>query len=425
MTYFLNPAVKLHKRSVRGYGTINFITRDGVGDQPLVIDDRALPIIEKLILGKPYFPSDSDREILSRLEEDGVVSRDDAKENWHQPSAESLQFWVQTSDRCNLACTYCYIPSLNSNRTRRHDLFSLFGKKLLAVRGLRTISIKLAGGEPLLSFKDWSGDVIKLKLTLADAGIDLNVRIITNLTFLNKEIVEYIKENNFGISVSIDGLATYNDKSRIFPTRDRGSFQVVMKNLEILRTNGIKPAVMVTATSENAHGMAELVEWLVYNDLVFRISDAKGGYIRPDEFENSFVEVDKILSAPSRVGYPVSDRMVVSDLRTLSPQATPCSMGVSGGALYLDGSIYFCHTEFNEGTPLGTIDEDENLVTIIRRGYSRHLGLSSECKACEYRFICAGGCPLYRVNGKSPMCSAYKRIIPKIFDLYENKGQNV
>ena len=425
MTYLINPAVKLHQRSVHGYGIIHYVTREGAEDQPLVIDDKASAIIAKLILGKPYVPGDHERDILVHLAEDGIVFRVDVKENGRQPFAESLQFWIQTSDRCNLACTYCYIPSLNSNTARRHDLFSLFGEKLLAVRGLKIVSIKLAGGEPLLSFSDWCGDVTALKRTLAEAGIILNVRIITNLTFLNKRIIEYIKANDFGLSVSIDGLATYNDKNRVFPNSGRGTLQVVMRNLEILRASGIKPAVMVTATSDNAAGVAELIEWLVSNDLVFRFSDAKGGFIKPDEFETSFVEVAQILSARPMVGYPVSDRMVVSDLRTLSPQATPCSMGVSGGALYLDGSIYFCHTEFNEGTPLGTIDEDENLVTIIRRGYFRHLGLSSECTACEYRFICAGGCPLYRVNGKSPMCTAYKKIIPKIFDLYDKECRNV
>ena len=200
---------------------------------------------------------------------------------------------------------------------------------------------------------------------------------------------------------------------------------MVKKNLEVLRDSGIKPGVMITATSENSAGIHELIELLVKEDLVFRFSDAKGGHIHPREFEIAFADVKQTLSGAVMAGYPVSKRIVVSDLRTLEPQATPCSMGTTGGALYLDGSVYFCHTEFEKGSPLGSLDEDEGLLDIIRRGYTRHLGLSLDCRACEYRFVCAGGCPLFRVNGKSPMCSAYKKIIPQIFDLYDEESSRV
>jgi uncharacterized protein len=182
---------------------------------------------------------------------------------------------------------------------------------------------------------------------------------------------------------------------------------------------------MITATSENSAGIIDLVESLVKDDLVFRLSDAKGGHIHPKEFEIAFTNAKQHLSRAVTGGYPVRERIVVSDLRTLEPQATPCSMGSTGGALYLDGSIYFCHTEFEKGFPLGSLDEDTGLLDIIRRGYAKHLGLSADCQACEFRFVCAGGCPLYRVDGKSPMCSAYKKIIPKIFDLYDEERAQV
>jgi uncharacterized protein len=230
--------------------------------------------------------------------------------------------------------------------------------------------------------------------------------------------------NDIGVSVSLDGLSANNDRNRVYKS-GHGSFHIVKKNLEVLRLNGIKPGVMITATSENSAGIGALVESLVQDDLVFRLSDAKGGHIHPKEFEIAFTDAKRILAHAVTTGYPVSERIVVSDLKTLEPQATPCSMGTTGGALYLDGSVYFCHTEFEKGAPLGNLDEDEGLLDIIRRGYTKHLGLSLDCRTCEYRFVCAGGCPLYRVNGKSPMCSAYKMIIPQIFDLYDEENARV
>lgn len=425
MNYVLNRKVKFGIRATRGHGDVHFVTRGDSGGGALVLDQRASALIDALQYDPVYEPSASDIELLERLVAEGIVARADAAQSDPLFSADNLQFWVQMSDRCNLACTYCYIPSLNSAKVCRPDLFSLFGKKLLGVNGLKSVSIKLAGGEPLLSFQDWCEELVELRKTLAASKIRLNARIITNLTFLNRKIIDYIKVNDIGVSVSLDGVAANNDRNRIFQGSGHGSFYIVKKNLGILRDNGIKPGVMITATSENSAGIQELVESLVKDDLVFRLSDAKGGHIRPAEFEIAFASVKQTLDRAVAGGYPVSQRIVISDLRTLEPQATPCSMGTTGGALYLDGSIYFCHTEFEKGDPLGNLDEDDGLLHIIRRGYTKHLGLSQDCQACEYRFICAGGCPLYRENGKSPMCSAYKKIIPQIFDLYDEESSRV
>lgn len=425
MNYVLNPGFRLGVCSTRGHGDVHFVTRDDAGGKTLVLDESTSALIETLQRDQAYELDTTAVEVLERLAAEGIVSKMDAAQSVPQFRAESLQFWIQTSDRCNLACTYCYIPSLNSAKERRSDLFSLFGRKLLGVTGLKSVSIKLAGGEPLLSFEDWCAEVIELRKTLTEADIELNVRIITNLTFLNRKIIEYIKTNNIGVSISLDGLSANNDRNRVFQASGHGSFHIVKKNLKVLRENGIKPGVMITATSENSAGIGELVESLVKDDLVFRLSDAKGGHIDPKEFEIAFTDAKRTLDRAVTAGYPVSERIVVSDLRTLAPQATPCSMGTTGGALYLDGSVYFCHTEFEKGAPLGSLDEDEGLLYIIRRGYTKHLGLSLDCRACEYRFVCGGGCPLYRVNGKSPMCSAYKKIIPQIFDLYDEERTRV
>lgn len=422
MTYSFNHSFRLGRRAIRSHGDVHYVARDDAGGQTLVLDDRSRAVVEALLSGAPFVPGPEDIDVLKRLAFEGIVTSDDEPRPAPEPAVENLQLWLQTSDRCNLSCTYCYIPSLNSTRQRRPDLFSLLGEKLLAVKGLKSVSVKLAGGEPLLAFDSWADELITLRRQLDAAGIALHARLITNLTFLTRRIVDYFRKEKIGISVSLDGLAAFNDRNRIFPVDGRGSFQVVKKNLEVLRENGIKPGVMITATSENSPGIGDLVEALVQDDLVFRLSDAKGGHILPGEFEQAFEAMHGKVSKGIRTGYPASERIVISDLRTLSPQAHPCSMGTSGAAIYLDGSVYFCHTEFEKGQPLGNLEEDESLANIIRRGYARHLGLSADCRKCEFRFVCAGGCPLYRQNGKSPMCSAYKKIIPRIFDLYDEEA---
>lgn len=424
MKFRLKHAFTLRQCVVPGTGTVDFMTLQDQTGRAIVLDQtmRALAIR----LGADHdLETENSAELtaLKLLERDGVVVCADGSSEipGEASEAEALQFWIQTSDRCNLACSYCYIPSLNSKRSRRADLFSLLGTKLLHVRGLKNVSIKLAGGEPLLCFDEWADEVLKLKKQLEDAGISLSIRIISNLTFLDTRIIEYIKKNDILLSVSLDGAAEFNDRNRVFVKDGKGSSHIISRNIERLESNNIKPSVLITTTPENRAGVAPLVKQLVQKDAAFRISDVKGDNLAPDDFVSAFAEVKEILGEAARDGYPVSRRLVVSDLRTVSPQPHPCSMGTTAAAIYLDGSVYFCHTEFEQGHPLGSLDEEANIVEIIRRGIPKHAGLSDDCQGCEYRLVCAGGCPLYRKNGKSPMCTAYKKIIPMIYEMYENE----
>ena len=419
MNYRLNIQYTIKNQEVKGCGTVYYVQKEHK-DDILVLDSHSVALVEKVEQTGSVDVTDIDTPSFARLLGEQVVIPFDCPSNCKPPQyIENLSFWLQLTDTCNLACSYCYIPSLNSNQLYRHDLFDLLASRLIEVNGLRTVSIKLAGGEPLLAFNNWHKEILILKRLLGEHGIELQLRLITNLTTLTDTMIRFLAEHDVSVSVSLDGLAVYHDRNRIYTGTNKGTFKVVDNNIKRLHEAGIKPSVMVTVTSENQKGIPDLVDYLVQNDLTFRLADAKGGFIEPTEFLLAMEKVSEVLQSGVENGFMVSQRAVFSDLRTHYPSSTPCSMGKSAAAIYLDGSIYFCHTEFGKGKPLGSIDENMNLVDIINKGKKKHFGLSEDCQRCEYRLVCAGGCPLYRKGGKSPMCKSYKEIIKKVFDLYE------
>jgi len=421
MKYGFNTRYSIENQAAAGHGKVFFIRKEH-RDDIVVLDERSFSLLERANQPGGINESDADTDTFARLVGEQILipfSPSDSSE--HRAYVENLNFWLQVTDSCNLACSYCYIPSLNSNQVFRSDLFDVLALKLLEVNGLRTVSIKLAGGEPLMAFKKWHASVAKLKQRLTEEQIELQLRLITNLTTLTDSMIGFIKEYDIAISVSLDGLAAYHDTNRIYTGTQKGTFEVVDKNIKRLQRAGITPSVMVTVTSENHKGVPDLVGYLIANDITFRLADAKGGYIDPAEFLSAMEKVTDVVRAGVDNGFPVSKRIVVSDLRTHYPSSTPCSMGKNAAAIYLDGSVYFCHTEFGKGKPLGHLDDDEGLLDIIQKGRERHFGLSDDCQQCEYRLVCAGGCPLYRVEGKSPMCQSYKKIIRQVFDLYERE----
>lgn len=419
MKYVFNTRYCIEEQEIPAYGRVSFIRKEDQ-DDIVLLDEHSLRQIEKAKQQGAIDEENEEPYTLAKLASEQILIPISVSAICGaRPYIESLSFWLQVTDTCNLMCSYCYISSLNSKRQLRHDLFDLLAHKLLAVNGLRIVNIKLAGGEPLMAFKEWHVGIIQLKQTLADQGIVLRLRLISNLTVLTDSMIDFIKEHVIAVSVSLDGLAVYHDKTRIYMGTQNGTFEDIDKNIRRLRSAGINPSVMVTVTSENYRGIPDLVEYLVQNDITFRLADAKGGHIDCADFLTAIEKVSDVLHTGIKSGFPVSQRVVVSDLHTHIPSSTSCSMGRNAAAIYLDGSVYFCHTEFGQSEPLGHLEDEVDLLEVIRKGRKRHFGLSDDCRQCEYRLICAGGCPLHRIEGKSSMCQSYKKIIRKIFDLYE------
>lgn len=425
MKYTLNALCSLESRHYDNFGEIYFIRKTTHRDDIIIVDTAIAEIIEKIqsnyALTADIEANNSER-IARLVAENILVPLQGLPSKVTTPIAKQINLWLQVTDNCNLACDYCYIPSLYSDKTLRSDMFSLLFQHFKEIKGLETVHLKLAGGEPLMVFSVWNEGVQWLRTELKSIGINLELRLITNLTRLTNEMISFFKQHNVIISVSVDGLGDNHDQHRKHKN-GAGSFATVMTNIERLHEQGISPSIMITVAGDNYLGVPALVEYLIERDMIFRVSDAKGGYLTPAQFELTMDAVNASLNKAVEQGYPVSRRVVFSDLRTHEAASTPCSMGSHAAAIYLDGSVYFCHTEFQKGQPLGHLSGEQNLLSIIRSGRQKHFGLSDDCQQCQYRFVCAGGCPLYRVNGKSVMCHGYKKIISQVFDIYDKEHE--
>lgn len=129
--------------------------------------------------------------------------------------SSSLYIWLHLTDECNLDCKYCYIPSLHSKNKIRDGFFEKLAEVIIRDKSkYNEVNLKLAGGEPFLTLKSWKIGFNFFVKELRQNGIALNIRVITNLTIINDEIINFIKNYKINLSFSIDSLNSKN--SRIF-----------------------------------------------------------------------------------------------------------------------------------------------------------------------------------------------------------------
>lgn len=415
MIYKFNDEFTLEEREVPHFGKLSYIIKKNYQDLIVLSENQSLIIQQAMLKSSVSLQKYSLNDYQYLITENILLPNDKNKCISDKLSSSTLSFWLHVTDICNLACNYCYIPSLNRKTKIKNDLLMKLSEKLFEVNGLTTVRLKIAGGEPFCAFNDWSNQLVSFIEILEAKRITPIIQVITNLTILSNKHLEFIKKHNIHIALSLDGLATEHNKVRFFKNTGLGCFDKIMKNLEKLKVLGIKPIVLITVSSENKQGILPLVIFLIKQGFVFRLADAKGEFIHVDEFTE---QLKLVIKSFYHQNIPIANKIVISDLNLDAPSATACNKGINSADIYSDGKIYFCHSQFGRDKPIGDLYDNENILTTIRKSKVKHFNLHDNCFNCSFRFICAGGCPLYRVKGKSPMCASYKEIITGMLEFY-------
>ena len=326
---------------------------------------------------------------------------------------KNLNFWFHLTDACTLKCTYCPIPK-QPNHMSPALMQSVKRKLVEAVRlgKLTSVTLRLSGGEPLMRFAQLKDFIPDIRQALFALGCQFRVAFLTNLTILNQEIIDFIKRERIGVSVSLDGLAEFHDQARVFPS-GRGSFEIVSQNIKRLQENGIDPFIMTVMTNENMSAMPAFVEYLIANDLRFRIQLEKGRRFDWQESTRHFDRIFQIIDAAIDRGYKYHYANAVSDLNFTSGSNNACGAGVSTAMINAQGDLYICHHVY-DGEPFANIGDPEDMMALMARsGADQYHAKPNKCHDCQYRRICAGACPI----DKQANCELMQFVIPRVYKL--------
>lgn len=178
--------------------------------------------------------------------------------------ATSLHIFVVTT-MCNMSCVYCQanngimVPYLKMNKEiaeKSVDIALQSPSKIL--------TFEFQGGEPLLNF-----EIIKYIVEYTEENKGEHVveyNIVSNLTLLTDEIIEFFKEYKFGISTSLDGNDELHNINRPFKNGE-GTYKDVTEAISKLRNNNIHIGAIETTTKFSLNSPGQLVK--TYVDMGF------------------------------------------------------------------------------------------------------------------------------------------------------------
>jgi len=373
-----------------------------------------------------------DRLVIRRMIDAGFLAvENDTKSIESKPPLANLSAWLHLTDRCNLRCSYCYLPHVREDMSLETGYAALEALFRSAVAGhFRKVTIKYAGGEPLLRYPLILDLHERAQALAEEFGLALEEVILSNGTLLSHEIAAKLKSLNIDLMISLDGLGQYHDNHRPY-AGGHGSFHDVAEAVAIALENGLIPNISVTVSSRTALGLHEIMAWILERELPFTLN-----FYRENDLSISHSDMrldeQKIINGMLAAFKVIENNIPrhpflggIIDRADLSASHThTCGVGRNYLVFDQNGQIAKCQmhirkpvTDVSVADPLGLIRADQlgiqNLSVEEKDG----------CKTCDWRHWCAGGCPLAthqatgRYDIKSPNCQIYKALFPEALRL--------
>jgi uncharacterized protein len=412
---------------------------------PLVVDQSVIDQLENL--NKIVFNRNEISDIILQelLKYCILIPENQIKNIQFSEINDVLTVMLQVTDECNLSCDYCYIKdSFGSVMSAAYEMPLNVGKRIIysayssiKSNNFKKLKIKYSGGEPLLYFTKIE-KLHKYALKLANINnIEIEGSLLSNGSLLNTETIKKIKDLNMRLMISLDGLDEYHNCQRHYPDGS-SSFEAVIQGIELAVSNNLIPDISITITNKNIKGLAILIKWLLKKDLPFSINFCRRPFREDNKklFDSDLEEgiiISEILRTYGVIEEYLQNNIInftllgrlADRVNFAAPHLRPCGMGHSYMVFDWKGNLFKCQMDnrcINESSDLS----DDHL-DLIRENWTGIENISVEdkavCKACLWRYWCAGGCPLQMVKNEgahdtiSHNCKIYKALCKHIIRL--------
>jgi serine-type anaerobic sulfatase-maturating enzyme len=350
---------------------------------------------------------------------------------------------------CNLACDYCFYlkkaglyPETTQHRMPS-DVQEEMIRQILRYGGPNP-SFAYQGGEPTLMGLDYFRRSVELQMRLG-TGQSVSNAIQTNGILIDEEWALFLAEYKFLVGLSLDGPAHVHDHYRL----DRGGHAThakVERAAETMRACDTSFNILSVVSRYSASRAKEIYryyrdlgcEWLQFIPAV-EFDPATGQLAdfspAPLDYGRFMCEIFDEWKKDFRDGRPmVSVRLFDTLLAIHCGMSSPgCTFREKCGIYVViewNGDVYSCDFFVEPEWKLGNL-MDRSLRTLIESPRQREFAnlkadLPEGCRACEWLWLCHGGCTKDRMRsgnegerGVDYFCESYKMIFEHTQSTFE------
>ncbi len=379
---------------------------------------------------------------------------------YHSADIVALQVIIKTVERCNLACSYCYVFEGTDHSWRRHDpvitrqtiaqIASFLETGLKSMPGIRRLSIAFHGGEPTMQKK---GDFAWMCETLrgaVPAHVACDFAMQSNGLLIDAEWACLLAEHDVACSISLDGPREYHDVYRK-DHHGRSSYDATVAGLQCLqaeaaRQGAVPPSVIcvVNPDMDARQIYRHFVDDLRVESMNFLLPDVidhrrptaaqveRAGRYLCDLFEAWAEEDDPDIQVG--VHRDLMSRFLGSDTMSF-PDLTQTMQRVY---IVVSSSGHVTPDDVLRNTQLWKAEDEptvrditlESLLSspLLHQIYRAARTVPNACDDCIWRSICGGGWLSHRFdseqgfNSSSVWCGSLMPYFERVFDYLVRSG---
>lgn len=365
--------------------------------------------------------------------------------------------------RCNQTCTYCHASRADMEATDA-DMTVETAERALALVFESTspdLTIEFQGGEPLANFRVVRHVVERALALNRAAGRRLQLALVSNLSLMDEEMLEFLVEHRVQVCTSVDGPAALHNRQRILAGGDSfGRSEDWIRRLNrAYRDRGLDPRLyhveaLLTTTRETLEHAREVVDTYVAlgcGAVFLRPMDPFGfarktgeriGY-SPREFVAFYREATDYILELNLAGQEIVERfaaifltkILVGEDPNYLDVRSPCGAGIGQVVYGHDGRVFTC----DEGRMVHAMGDDTFQIgdvahstyreivghdTVRAMALASNVDASPGCVDCVYAPYC-GLCPVYNyltqgtLQGRmleNGLCATYMGIQDYLFE---------
>lgn len=338
---------------------------------------------------------------------------------------EMFQIDILSNYTCNFKCIYCYSAAgRSSQQAKFEDIKAVID--YLFKSGKKQINPYIinfsGGGEPLLSFPLIQQTISYIHEVTSNTNYRYSLGVVTNGSLLTEDIALYFKENVVDVAVSFEILEDLQNK-------ERGSYDKVSKNIDMLNRLEVPFGIRTTFTPESVTRMSEMVEELhnrypYLRKVVYDTVLAPALFPTPQDLEAYYENFIKGFYAAKTLGakYDILVQSIAVEMLQMVRDRT-CQGKI---VLTPSGSISSCA---RVSSPKETL-YNEHIYGEIKDGKlfmdeHRFSNIMSECNIysqeichnCYAKWNCGGGCRLFNQSFSEPFqqvrCNFVRKAVKK------------
>jgi uncharacterized protein len=340
---------------------------------------------------------------------------------------------------CNIDCTYCFFLSkeaLYPNERSRMSPVTLeaYIRQLLESHRVPQVTVAWQGGEPTLMKLEFFKHAVELVEKYRRPGQTVQHTFQTNGLLLDDDWCAFFKQHEFLVGLSVDGPRELHNTYRV-DRRGQGTFDLVMKGWQALRRHKVEFNILCTVNAANQHHGRTVyrffrdelgAKWVQFIPIVERataqtIELANQGWseqpgrqrllytqtgnlvtertVNSEQYGRFLVDIfeEWVRHDVGRVFVQIFDVTLEAYFgrHLLCIHAPTCGYGP---ALEYNGDLYTCDHFVEPDFLLGNIHET-HMLELVASPVQRKFGqdkldtLTAQCRQCDVRMLCNGGCP--------------------------------